>query len=115
MRKFYILYYWTDYEGYDLYQVYLGDNYQAAKARYKALHDYIYQKFFIDEGDDPESIEDNFRALPDDMDSGSSICSYMNNQGDYYVTYGIKCITKHKFERADMENWYKEHCPDAKN
>lgn len=115
MRKFYILYYWTDYEGYDLYHVYLGDNYQAAKARYKALHDYIYQRFFIDEGDDPEIVEDNFHNLPDDMNIGASICSYMNNQNDYYVTYGIKCISKRKFERADMENWYQDHCPNAKN
>lgn len=114
MRKFYIIYYWTDYEGYDLRHVYLGDNYNAVKARYKMLHDYLYQRFFIDEGDEPDLIEDNFHELPEVMNPSDGRCSYMNNGNDYYLTYGVKCITKHKFERDDMENWYKEHCPKAK-
>ena len=117
-RPYYILFYTTEYDGYNTEVVYVGYNQKAAKERYKALYDYIYERDFIQQGVEPDRIEGDFRPAPDDMTPGQHVVSWLNDQNEIYDSIHILCLNTGTFsgrgEMAHLEELYQMNHPNAK-
>ena len=113
-RPYYVLYYTTEYDGYNTTIEYIGYNFKAAKARYKALWDYVYQHGFIDEGIEADRIEGEFRPAPDEMHPGQEIGSYINDQNEMWDSIHLVCMNTGAFTNPQKEEEYKRSHPNAK-
>lgn len=114
-RPYYILYYTSEYDGYSVNIEYIGHNYKAAKARYKALWDYVYQHYFLDEGIEPNRIEGEFVPAPEkEMRLNQNVGSYINDQCDMWSSIHLVCMNTGAFVNSHKEAEYKRNHPNAK-
>lgn len=118
-RPYYILFYTTEYDGYNTEIVYIGSNFKAAKERYRALYDYIYDRDFIQQGVEPDRIDATFRQAPDDkMTPGQHISSWLNDQNETYDSVHLMCLNTGIFsgrgEMTHLEELYQMNHPNAK-
>lgn len=113
-RPYYVIYYTTEYDGYNTVIKYVGNNFQAAKARYRALYDYVYQHLFLDEGVHEDDICTEFRPVPENMQPGQQIGSYINDQNEMWDSVNIVCLNSGSFVSPREEEEYKNNYPNAK-
>lgn len=117
-RPYYVLYYTTEYDGYNSTVVYVGYDFKAAKARYKALYDFIYDTDFIQNGIEADRIEGDFRPAPEDLRPGQRVSSWLNDQCETYDSINLVCLNTGAFmgnqNMQHLEELYQMNHPNAK-
>lgn len=108
-RPFYIIQTSIDYDGYESYVDYVGDNFEAAVARYRWIREWLDEEYF--EGYDPEDIEHDYTE-PDKNATYAN--SYLNNQDNIYISVLFRVVHKNEFTVPRKEEIYKQQYPNAK-